>query len=93
VHLPDYANQVLRQRVFQQVRGGAGVEGTDSPSYDEGYCDQDRRHLASLTTGYETPEVGSGVARVLASRWRLSGILTAQSGDPRIIQFGIKYDF
>ena len=27
------------------------------PAYDAGYCDQDRRHLATLTAGYETPEL------------------------------------
>jgi hypothetical protein len=58
----------------------AGYLKPDDPSFDAGYCDQDRKHLASLTTGYETPEVGSAALRAIASHWRLSGIVSARSG-------------
>jgi hypothetical protein len=51
-----------------------------NPDYDAGYCDQDRTHLATLTAGYETPEVASGALRALASHWRITGILSARSG-------------
>jgi hypothetical protein len=51
-----------------------------NPSYDAGYCDQDRKHLAALSLGYETPELDNAALRVALSNWRLSGILTAQSG-------------
>jgi hypothetical protein len=64
---------------FNQTSGGYVDPG--NPDYDAGYCDQDRTHLATLTTGYETPEVASGVLRVLASQWRLTGILSARSGN------------
>ena len=63
---------------FTQANGG--YVNPDDPSYDAGYCDQDRRHLATLTTGYETPELANAALRVALSHWRLSGILTAQSG-------------
>ena len=43
-------------------------------------CDQDRTHIASLTTGYLTPEFSSAALSAIASNWRLSGILSARSG-------------
>jgi hypothetical protein len=64
---------------FNQTSGGYVDPG--NPDYDAGYCDQDRTHLATLTTGYETPEVASGALRALASHWRLTGILSARSGN------------
>jgi hypothetical protein len=59
----------------------AGYLKPSDPSFDAGYCDQDRRHLATLTAGYETPEAGTGALRVLASHWRVTGILNARSGN------------
>ena len=58
----------------------AGYSDPENPDLDAGYCDQDRRHLATLNAGYQTPEVGSGVVRALVSNWRASGILNARSG-------------
>ena len=37
----------------------AGYLKPDDPSFDAGYCDQDRTHLARLTMGYETPELAN----------------------------------
>jgi hypothetical protein len=59
----------------------SGYTDPSNPAADAGYCDQDRRHLATLTTGYETPEVANAALRAIASHWRLSGILTARSGN------------
>jgi hypothetical protein len=59
----------------------AGYLKPDDPSFDAGYCDQDRKHLATLTLGYETPNVGSRGLGAIASHWRLSGIISARSGD------------
>ena len=54
-------------------QSSAGYLDPNNPSFDDGYCDQDRTHLATLTVGYETPEVGNDAAlRALASHWRLS---------------------
>ncbi len=58
----------------------AGYLKPDDPSFDAGYCNQDRTHLATLTMGYETPEVGPAALRAIASHWRVSGIVSARSG-------------
>jgi hypothetical protein len=71
----------------------AGYTNPDDPDVDAGYCDQDRKHLGSLNMGYQTPEVGSGVVRALASNWRLSGILTARSGSRLNITSGVDRAF
>ena len=76
---------------FTQTSGG--LVDPNNPAYDEGYCDQDRKHLATLTVGYETPELDNAVMRALASHWRLSGILTAQSGRRLNILSGIDNAF
>ena len=49
------------------------------PNFDRGHCTQDRTHIVNFTMGYETPTVG-GALGVLASHWRVSGILNANSG-------------
>ena len=52
------------------------------------------RHLATMTVGYETPEVGSNAAlRAVASHWRVSGILNARSGNRLEILSGIDNAF
>jgi hypothetical protein len=66
----------------------AGYLKPDDPSFDAGYCDQDRRHISTVTLGYETPEAGSRVVRALLSRWRASGILSARSGNRLNISSG-----
>ena len=76
---------------FTQANGG--YVNPDDPSYDAGYCDQDRRHLATLTTGYETPELANAAMRIALSHWRLSGILTAQSGSRLNVLSGVDNAF
>jgi hypothetical protein len=49
---------------------------------DRGYCDQDRRHLATFVAGTQTPQLAGALANVLLSEWRVSGILSARSGRP-----------
>jgi hypothetical protein len=65
----------------------------DDPSYDAGYCDQDRRHLGTLSLGYETPDLSNAALRAALSHWRLSGILTAQSGARLNILSGVDNAF
>jgi hypothetical protein len=72
---------------FNQTSAGYSIPG--DPDFDAGYCDQDRKHLATLNAGYNTPEVGSGFVGALASNWRLSGILNARSGTRLNITSGV----
>src|SRR4029453_13792932 len=58
----------------------SGYTNPYDAKFDEGYCDQDRRHLATLTAGYETAVAGNGVLGVVSSRWRFTGILNAFTG-------------
>jgi hypothetical protein len=59
----------------------AGYLKPDDPEFDAGPCIQDRRHLATLTVGYLTPEVDSAALRAVVSNWRLSGVVLARTGD------------
>jgi hypothetical protein len=52
-----------------------------NPSYDRGNCPFNRSHIGNFTLGYVTPEFGNGVVRAIASDWRVTGILNAQSGN------------
>ena len=76
---------------FNQSSGG--YLKPDDPSFDAGYCDQDRRHLATATVGYEIPDVGGAALRALASHWRFSGILNARSGNRLDVLSGIDNAF
>ena len=63
---------------FSQI--ASGYTNPADPEFDKGYCDQDRTHLASVTLGAESPNLGGGALGALASHWRASGIVTIQSG-------------
>ena len=76
---------------FNQI--SSGYTDPDNPNLDAGYCDQDRKHLASLNMGYQTPKINNPVASALASNWRLSGILNARSGDRLNITSGVDRAF
>jgi hypothetical protein len=52
-----------------------------NPSFDNGNCPFNRTHLAAFTVGYVTPQFDSLAMRALASDWRVTGILNAQSGN------------
>ena len=69
-------------------QAGAGYLIPGNPDFDNGYCDQDRRHLSTLTVGYLTPEANNAVLRAIASNWRVSGILFARSGARLNIESG-----
>ncbi|NOT25085.1 MAG: TonB-dependent receptor [Acidobacteria bacterium] len=71
----------------------AGYTNPDDPDVDAGYCDQDRKHLGTLNLGYQTPEVGNGLVRALAANWRLSGILSARSGNRLNVTSGVDRAF
>ena len=81
-------------RCFGDATGGgfpqlaSGYTDPSNPAFDRGYCEQDRRHLASLTAGAQTPEFDGAVLRALASGWRVSGIFSARSGSPLTVIAG-----
>jgi hypothetical protein len=50
------------------------------PTYDRGNCTSNRTHIANVTVGYTTPQLTNTAARMLASDWRISGMLEARSG-------------
>src|SRR6185436_1546007 len=43
----------------------AGYIKPNDPSYDDGYCNQDRTHIATLTLGYQTPKVGGSAVSAI----------------------------
>ena len=47
---------------------------------DKGHCDQDRTHLANVTAGWQTPQLDNKALGLLASNWRLTGIVSVRSG-------------
>lgn len=63
---------------FSQI--SQGFNKPDDPDYDAGHCAQDRTHLVNLTMGYLTPQLGNAALRAIASDWRVSGVLSARSG-------------
>ena len=71
---------------FGNLMGGglnqisSGSTNPDDPDLDRGNCDQNRTHIGNVTLGYQTPQFASTALRVLASDWRVSGILNARAG-------------
>jgi hypothetical protein len=59
---------------------GGGYLKPDDPSFDRGNCTQNRRQIGNLSVGAQTPRFDSAALRIVASDWRLSGILNARSG-------------
>jgi len=66
------------QLTFGQA--GGGFLKPEDPAFDRGNCTQDRRHIANLTVGAQTPEFTNPALHALASDWTVSGILNARSG-------------
>jgi hypothetical protein len=85
---------------LQLGRGGGGGSGSggggpyskaDDLNYDLGHCDWDVTHLANLTLGYQTPQFTAAVLRALASNWRVSGIVSARSGNWLTVTTGVTH--
>jgi hypothetical protein len=58
----------------------SGYSKPDDPSFDRGNCGGNRTHIGNFTVGAETPQFASTALRIVASGWRVSGILSARSG-------------
>jgi hypothetical protein len=56
---------------------------------DYGLCNNDRRHVFTLSGTVQSPDFGNRAARLLASDWRLSGIFRAASGRPINVLAGV----
>ena len=65
---------------FPQIANG--YTNPDDPAFDRGLCDQDRTHIGVLTAGAQAPPFANRALHVVASDWRISGILSARSGQP-----------
>jgi hypothetical protein len=61
---------------------GGQYTNPDDPTFDRGWCDQDRTHLASFTVSAQTPRFEARALRFWASDWRISGLVSARSGAP-----------
>jgi hypothetical protein len=64
---------------FSQIN--SGYTKPDDPEFDKGYCDQDHRHLASITLGAGTPDFSGAAMHALLSNWRAAGIVSMRSGN------------
>ena len=60
-------------------------------SYDLGNCPNNRRQIANFTVGDQAPQFANAVLRAVASDWRVSGILNAQSGNWLTVTTGAGY--
>ena len=65
---------------FPQIANG--YTDPNNPEFDDGYCDQDYRHIGVFVAGVQTPQLARPALRAAFSDWRLSGILNARSGRP-----------
>jgi hypothetical protein len=63
---------------FAQI--ASGYTNPDNPDMDKGHCDQDRKHLANVTAGFQTPDFNNRLLDLVASNWRLTGIASIRSG-------------
>ncbi len=59
---------------------GASYADPNNRAFDRGNCLGDHRHIFNMTAVAETPQFNNSTLRVLATGWRLSGILRMQSG-------------
>ena len=55
---------------------------------DRGPCDFSPRHIFSLNASVATPQFANAAARLVASGWRLSGIVSASSGNVMSVTSG-----
>ena len=63
-----------------QPQISSGFLKPNDPEFDRGNCEQNRTQVGNFTAGYQTPQFDGAALRVLASGWRVSGILSARSG-------------
>ena len=76
---------------FQQSTNTNGIQAwsLDRLKNDRGNCELDRRHIFNMSTVYQTPRFANRMARLLATGWQVSGIVTLQSGPAMTILSGL----
>ena len=57
-----------------------GYQKIDDPSFDRGNCVSNRQHIGNISVTYQTPQFAAPVLAVLASDWRVAGVVNARSG-------------
>jgi hypothetical protein len=72
---------------------GATYTDPANPDNDRGYCDQDRTHIANASIGIETPQFSNAAARIIASGWGVSAIISARSGSRLSVTTGVDNAF
>ena len=75
-----FGDPALQTGGFPQIANG--YTDPDNPAFDRGLCDQDRTHIGVFVAGVQTPQMASSALRAAFSDWRISGILSARSGQP-----------
>jgi hypothetical protein len=75
-----FGDPALQTGGFPQIANG--YTDPDNPAFDRGLCDQDRTHIGTFVAGVQTPQMASSALRAAFSDWRISGILSARSGQP-----------
>jgi hypothetical protein len=75
-----FGDPALQTGGFPQIANGY----TDPTNFefDRGLCDQDRTHIGVFVAGVQTPQMANSGLRAVLSDWRISGILSARSGQP-----------
>jgi hypothetical protein len=57
-----------------------GYQRPDDPSFDRGNCGNNRRQIGNVSLGVQTPPFTNTALRIVASEWRVAGILSVRSG-------------
>ena len=60
--------------------GGQSFQDPDNPDWDRGNCTYARKHNASVSAVFETPQFANRALRAVASSWNVAGIFSARSG-------------
>src|SRR5262245_9468705 len=73
-------SRCVGREMVPNAQFGIGFTNPDDPDMDFGYCEGDRTHVANGTVSYLTPSVGNRAVGMIASNWRVAGIVNVHSG-------------
>ena len=69
--------------------GNNGFQIPERRAANQGNCDLDRRHNFNLSTVYASPQFSNGTLRMLATGWKVSGIVRILSGSALTVASGL----